>query len=162
MRNVVVKLVGEFIVVNQWFPTYFSSLPTFDVTDPQLPTTKLQYYRSLSHLYQSVRCKKKGLYVENIGEEQKIKRSARLQAVAHPRFGKGGHTQGSEGKTSSRQRIFAVSYKKNSHFSTLFIVKGLAMSAVTMDNAKIIISQLMSKSRSLAKISERRLQSLLV
>ena len=35
------------------------------------------------------------------------------------------------------------------------------MSAVTIDNAKIF-SQLMSKSRSLAKISDRRLQSLLV
>ena len=35
------------------------------------------------------------------------------------------------------------------------------MSAVTTDNAKIF-SHLMSKSRSLAKISERRLQSLLV
>ena len=35
------------------------------------------------------------------------------------------------------------------------------MSAVTIDNAKIF-SQLMSKSRSLAKISERRLQSLVV
>ena len=35
------------------------------------------------------------------------------------------------------------------------------MGAVTMDNAKIF-SQLMSKSRSLAKISERRLQPLLV
>ena len=34
------------------------------------------------------------------------------------------------------------------------------MSAVTIDNAKIF-SQLMSKSRRLAKISERRLQSLL-
>ena len=35
------------------------------------------------------------------------------------------------------------------------------MSAVTIDNAKVF-SQLMSKSRSWAKISERRLQSLLV
>ena len=34
------------------------------------------------------------------------------------------------------------------------------MSAITIENAKIV-SQLMSKSRSLAKISERRLQSLL-
>ena len=55
----------------QWFPIFFSSLPTFDETDPQLPTTKLQYFRSLPQLYRSVRCKKKGLYVENIGEEQK-------------------------------------------------------------------------------------------
>ena len=43
-----------------------------------------------------------------------------------------------------------------------FIQKGHAVSAVTsIDNAKIF-SQLTSKSRSLAKISERKLQSLLV
>ena len=39
----------------------------------------------------------------------------------------------------------------------LFIKKGCAASAVTMDNAKIFL-QLMSKSRSLAKVRERRLQ----
>ena len=39
--------------------------------------------------------------------------------------------------------------------------KGHAVSAVTINNAKIF-SQLMSKTRSLAKISERRLQPLLV
>ena len=42
-----------------------------------------------------------------------------------------------------------------------FVEKGHAVSAVAIDNAKIF-SQLMSKGRSLAKISERRLQSLLV
>ena len=143
------------------------------MTDPQLPTTKLQYYISFPQLYQSVRCKKKGLCVENIGEEQKKKicTSAGSGALKIRQRG-GGHTRGSEGETSSgrrlrggvapsRQRIFAVSYKKNSHFSTIFIEKRLAMSAVTMDNAKII-SHLMSKSRSLAKISVRTLQSLLV
>ena len=55
------------------------------------------------------------------------------------------------------------SYKKNNHFSTLFFEKHHAVSAVTIEDAKIF-SQLtgMSKSRSLAKINERRLQSLLV
>ena len=42
-----------------------------------------------------------------------------------------------------------------------FIEKGCAVSAVTTDNAKIF-SQVMSRSRSLANISERRLQLLLV
>ena len=41
-----------------------------------------------------------------------------------------------------------------------FIKKGRAESAVTMGNAKIF-SQLKSKSRSLAKIGERRLQPIL-
>ena len=41
------------------------------MTDSQLPTTKLHYCRSLPQLYQSVRCKKKDLFVENIGEKQK-------------------------------------------------------------------------------------------
>ena len=102
------------------------------MTDPQLPTTKPQYYRSLPELYQSVRSKKKGLYVENIGKEQK-KRSARLQAVVHPRFGKGGgHTRGSEGETSnlggvapSRQRVFAVSYKKTLILAHFLSKKGV-------------------------------------
>ena len=48
--------------------------------------------------------------------------------------------------------------RSDMHF---FIEKGHAVSAVTIDNAKIF-SQLMSKSRSLAKGDERRLQSLLV
>ena len=69
--DVISLILAVLISLMQWFPTFFSSLPTFDVTDPQLPTTKLQYYRSLPQLYQSVRCKKKGLYVENIGEEKK-------------------------------------------------------------------------------------------
>ena len=53
--------------------------------------------------------------------------------------------------------------KKTLNLAHFFYEKGLAVSAVTIDNAKII-SQLglMSKSRSLAKISERRLQPLLV
>ena len=46
---------------------------------------------------------------------------------------------------------------KNTQSSELFIAKGHAVSAVTMDNTKML-SQLMSKSRSLAKINERRLQ----
>ena len=52
------------------------------------------------------------------------------------------------------------------HIKTLilaqfFIEKGHAVSEVTVDNAKIFL-QIMSKNRSLGKISERRLQSLLV
>ena len=35
--------IGDYKVtiknIKQWFPTVSSSLPTFDVTDPQLPTT---------------------------------------------------------------------------------------------------------------------------
>ena len=50
---------------------------------------------------------------------------------------------------------------KNTHISSCFIEKGHAVSAVLIDNAKLF-SQLMSKSRSLAEISERRLQPLLV
>ena len=126
--------------IMQWFPTVFSSLPTFDVTDPQLPNKKLQYYRSLPQLYQSVRCKKKGLYVENIGEEQKkICTSA------------GSGTPGGLRVKPPAANEYLGFHIKNSHFSTLFIEKGLAVSAVTMDNAKII-SRLMSTSRSLAKI----------
>ena len=49
----------------------------------------------------------------------------------------------------------------NSFQQTFFIEKGRVVSAVTTDNAKVF-SQLMSKSRSLAEISEKRLQPLLV
>ena len=51
--------------------------------------------------------------------------------------------------------------KKTLILANLFIEKGHAVSAVTMDNAKMF-SQLMSSSRSLAKINERRLQPLIV
>ena len=64
------------IVLRQWFPTFFSSSPTFDVTEPQLP--RAIYYRSLPQLYQSVRCAKNrstclqvSCFRENIDEEQK-------------------------------------------------------------------------------------------
>ena len=66
----------EVPVLIQRFPTFFSSLPTFDVTDPQLPQQSIaEVY--LSDIYQPVRCKKKVytsagvLFRENIGEEQK-------------------------------------------------------------------------------------------
>ena len=49
------------------------------------------------------------------------------------------------------------SHKKTLILAHLFVEKGCAVRAVTMDNAKIF-SQLMSKSRSLAKVRERRLQ----
>ena len=49
------------------------------------------------------------------------------------------------------------SHKKTLILAHFFIEKGCAVSAVTMDNTKIF-SQLMSKSRSLAQVSKRRLQ----
>ena len=64
------------------------------------------------------------------------------------------------GRNFGRQRIFVVFTKKNTQLSELFIEKGFAVSAVTMDNAKML-SQLMPKSRSLA-INEKKLQPLLV
>ena len=67
----------------------------------------------------------------------------------------------SGGETPAPNGFLRFSYKKHSSWHTFFIEKGRAVSAVTTDNAKIF-SQLMSKSRSLAKISERRLQPLLV
>ena len=78
-----------------------------------------------------------------------------------PRNWQGGHDRGSGGIAPSRQQIFAVFTLKNTDFSTLFIEKVHAVSAVTMDNAKMF-SQRMSKNRSLAKIRERRLQPLSV
>ena len=66
--------------------------------------------------------------------------------------------RGSGGVATIRFLLFS---HKNTRFSTFFIEKGHAMSAVTMDNAKIFL-QRKSKSRSLAKISERRLQPLVV
>ena len=54
---------------------------------------------------------------------------------------------------------FHIKTLTSAHF--FFIKKGHAVSAVTMDNAKIF-SQLMSKSRSLAKISKTWLKSLLL
>ena len=83
-------------------------------------------------------------------------------SVAHPGFGKGGcHNRRFGGVVPRRQQIFTVFTQKNSHFGTFFSEKRLAVSAVTMDDAKIF-SLLVSKSRSLAKISERKLQPLLV
>ena len=88
--------------------------------------------------------------------------TSRPQTVAHPGFKKGGHNRGSGGETPAPNGFLRFSYKKHSFWHTFFIEKaGRAVSAVTTDNAKIFL-QLMSKSRSLAKISERRLQSLLV
>ena len=89
--------------------------------------------------------------------------------MAHPEFGKeGGHNQpcGDEtpssrrlrrsgGVANSRQQIFTLfTLKKVVILAHFFSEKGLAVSAVTMDNAKMF-SQFMSKSRSLAKMSER-------
>ena len=46
---------------------------------------------------------------------------------------------------------------KNTHINPYFIEKGHAVSAIFIDYAKLFL-QLMSKSRSLAEICERRLQ----
>ena len=61
-------------ILEQRFPIFFSSLPTFDVADPQLPATI--YYWSLPQLYRSARSKKKVCmsshvlnFTENISEE---------------------------------------------------------------------------------------------
>ena len=51
------------------------------------------------------------------------------------------------------------SHKKTLVLTHFFIEKEHVVSAVTIDNAKIF-SRLMSKSRSVGKISERRLQPL--
>ena len=80
--------------------------------------------------------------------------------VAHLEFGKGGGGT-TEGETPSLRRLRAANKflrfsHKNIHFNTFFYQESLAVSAVTMDNAKIF-SHLMSKSRSLAKIREKRL-----
>ena len=77
----------------------------------------------------------------------------------HPGFGKGGGTTGSLGaKPPVCNEFLRFSHKKTLILAHLFVEKG---HAVTIDNAKIF-SQLISKSRILAKISERRLQSSLV
>ena len=68
--------------------------------------------------------------------------------------------QPGEAMTASNE-FLRFSHQKTLILAQFFVEKGHAVSAVIIDNAKIF-SQLMSKSRSLAKISERRLQSLLV
>ena len=72
-----------------------------------------------------------------------------------------GTTGGLGAKSPASNEFLRFSHKKTLIFAHLFVEKGHAVSAVTTHNAKMF-SQLMSKSRSLAKISERRLQSLLV
>ena len=60
-------------------------------------------------------------------------------------------------KPPAANKFLRFSHKKTLILAHFFIEKGCAVSAVTMNNAKIF-SQLMSTSRSLAKVSERRLQ----
>ena len=80
-----------------------------------------------------------------------------------PRIWQRRATTGGPGmKPPAANAFLRFSYEKNTHFSKFFFIeKGRVVSAVTTDNAKVF-SQLMSKSRSVAKISERRLQPLLV
>ena len=74
---------------------------------------------------------------------------------------RGGGTTGGPGwKPSAASDFLRFLLKKTFILEHFFIKEGHAVSAVTMDNAKIF-SQILSKSRrSSAKISERRLQPL--
>ena len=69
--------------------------------------------------------------------------------------------QGGLGSIPQPPTNFYGFHLNNTHFNTLFYRKRACSDAVTMDNAKIF-PQLMSKSRGLVKISERRLQPLSV
>ena len=95
--------------------------------------------------------------------------------MAHPGVGKGEGPQtgvwgespsvwrlrGSGGVAPAANKFLRFSHKKTLILAHFFIEKGHGVSAVTMDNAKTFL-QLMSKSRSLAKIRERRLQPFVV
>ena len=100
----------------------------------------------------------------NIDEEQKKGLHFTPSDSGAPRIWQwGATTRGLGVKPPAAYGFLRFSYNKNTHFSTLFLSKkGVQwVSAATTDNAKIF-SQLMSKSTSLTKISERRLQPLLV
>ena len=74
----------------------------------------------------------------------------------------GGTTGGLWAKPPASIEFLWFSHKKKTlTLAHIFVEKGHAVSAITLDNAKIFLP-LISESRSLAKISERRLQSLLV
>ena len=75
-------------------------------------------------------------------------------------FAKGG-TTGGLGAQPPAPTNFCDFHAKTLILAHFFIENGHALSAVTIDNAKIF-SQLMSESKNLGKISERRLQPLLV
>ena len=91
-----------------------------------------------------------------------------------PGFGQvGGHNRGLWpppaakgvwGRNPQPLANFYIFHIKKTHFSTLFIERGHAVSVVTMENAKIfsLLADGTSKSRSLAKISERRRRYLLM
>ena len=63
----------NFVSLMQWLPTFFSSLPTFDVTNPQLPT--IICYRP--QLCQSVKCKNMIHASAGSGEARNFKRGGR-------------------------------------------------------------------------------------
>ena len=86
-------------------------------------------------------------------EKRGHNRGCRGKAPSRRRLG------GSGGYVPSRQRILRFSRKKNTHFSSLFYRKWACSecSHYNIDNAKIFL-QLLSKSRSSGKISEKRLQ----
>ena len=65
--------------------------------------------------------------------------------------------KGGEPQPEVCNEFLRLSHKKTLILAPLFTEKGHAVSAVTTDNAKIC-SQFMSKSRSLTKVRERRLQ----
>ena len=91
------------------------------------------------------------------------------RVVAHPGFGTTGGLGVKPPAAGGYRGLGAAPPASNDFLRFLkqlilaqfFIEKGRAVSAVTIDKAKLF-SQLMSKSGSLAKISEMRLQPLLV
>ena len=83
------------------------------------------------------------------------------EGVAPPGYGKGGTTGGLRAKPPAANEFLRFSHEKTLILAHFFIEKENAVRAVTIVNAKIF-SQLTFKSRSLAKISEKRLQPLLV
>ena len=98
----------------------------------------------------------------NIGEEKKKGLHFTPSDSGAPRVWQRGATTGNLGvKPPAVNEFLQFSCKKTLILAHFFIEKGHAVSAVTTDNAKTF-SHLMSKSRSLAKISERRLQPSLV
>ena len=93
-------------------------------------------------------------------ENQEKKKATTSADSGAPNIWQRGAPPGVWGRSPQTPMNFYGFHIKNTHLGKLFIEKEHAMTAVTMDNAKIF-SQLMSKSRNLAKISER-LQPLLV
>ena len=99
------------------------------------------------------------MVVQNHEEKNYIKliRNAAALGVKPPDAG----GQGGVGSSPQPPTNFYGFHINNTHFNTLFCQKRACSDAITMDNTKIFL-QLISKNRGLAKISEGRLQPLLV